>query len=181
MATKDRSLLRPLDEAPAQVFVTNRLQVADILDHVLRWTGPADVWLATFSVSEEFLRHLHFLNDSEKRILSAQLIIDYKAAQKTMKLWEFIEQVFQASFMADNHSKILLVASPDRARLVSVITSQNLTRGNRFESSFLTTDPVIFKSMLADWNSIASHNSIPLDDFLRSTIEGNRELRFDFL
>lgn len=165
MAVKDKSLLRPLGQCPQQVLLTNRLQVADIIEHILDWLGPSDLWQTTFSVSEEFLRRMYYIR-ARGKILSANVIFDYKGGQKIMKLWGFIGNVFDSSFLADNHSKIILARGRMSGRSVAVVTSQNLTRGNQYESSMITTDPEVFSSLLSDWKELAGQ-SIILDDLLR--------------
>ena len=55
----------------------------------------------------------------------------------------------QHVYLADNHSKVLLVRS-ENGDTVTVLTSQNLTRGNRIESALVTTDPGIFDTLLED-------------------------------
>ena len=128
-------ILRPLKDAPFQAYLSSALQVADILEWVLEQTGTAEVWQTSFSISEEFLRRLFFLK--RKRPISRfNLVLDHKATNKTIKLWSFIVQVVDRTFLADNHSKILLVRS-DRGDTVAVVTSQNLTRGNRAESAYM--------------------------------------------
>ena len=162
-------MLRPLGSKESQVLLTNSLQVADVLDWILRQTGPADVFQTTFSVSEEFLRRLyHFRKDGLVR--SASLLIDHKASNKTVKLWIFISQVYEQTFMSDNHSKILLVQGLNGHR-VSVITSQNLTRGNRFESTLITTDPEIFQDLKQEFDYISQYHSAPIDELLGRNIE----------
>lgn len=161
--------VRPLDACESQVILTNRLQVADILDWILSQVGKSDIWQTTFSVSEEFLRRLYFIRKAGQ-IRNAKLIVDHKASNKTLKLWVFISRVYENTFMTDNHSKILLVEAFNGMR-VSVVTSQNLTRGNRFESTLITTSPDIFDSLKADFEHIAQYQSVPLDDLLGRRIE----------
>lgn len=36
------------------------------------------------------------------------LVLDHKATNKALKLWAFISQVIERTYLADNHSKILL-------------------------------------------------------------------------
>ncbi len=164
-------LIRPLAQCQSQVLLTNRLQVADILDWILAQVGESDIYQTTFSVSEEFLRRLYFIRGNGL-IRNASLIIDHKASNKTVKLWMFISQVYESAFMTDNHSKILLVEARGGKR-VSVVTSQNLTRGNRFESTLITTSPQIFSDLLTEFRNISEYHSVPLDEILGSRIEEN--------
>ena len=50
--------LRPLKEKPYQAYLSNALQVADILDWVLKQRGRCEVWETSFSISEEIIRRL---------------------------------------------------------------------------------------------------------------------------
>lgn len=53
--------LRPLTDTPNQAYLTNALQVADVLEWILEQVGKAKVWQTSFSISEEFLRRLFFI------------------------------------------------------------------------------------------------------------------------
>ena len=53
---KVRQLLRSLSEAPLQAYLDNRVQLFDIIEMILSETGPAEIYISTFSTSEEFLR-----------------------------------------------------------------------------------------------------------------------------
>ena len=74
--------------------------------------------------------------------------------------------------LADNHSKILLVKS-ESGKTVSVITSQNLTRGNRAESAFISTDPNIFASLYAQIEDLITNHSVPLNELFRQRVEAD--------
>ena len=159
-----KRLIAPVEHNPIQVMLTERLQVADIIDNIVDQIGPSEIWQTTFSVSEEFLRRIYFIRKSGK-IREAHLIIDHKATLKTLKLWKFISAVYDTSFMTDNHSKILLALSAS-GKKVSVVTSQNLTRGNRFESTIITTEEHIFDKLLETFDNITKYKSVPLDELL---------------
>ena len=137
--------LKPLSDVPNQAYLTNALQVADVLEWILQQVGKSKVWQTSFSISEEFLRRLFFIEKGGK-VLEFNLVLDHKATNKTLKLWSFICQVMKRTYLADNHSKILLVES-EAGDTISVVTSQNLTRGNRHESTFISTDKAIFAAL----------------------------------
>ena len=45
-------ILRPLKETPFQAYLSNAVQVADILEWILGQVGVAEVWQTSFSISE---------------------------------------------------------------------------------------------------------------------------------
>ena len=44
-------LLKPLSDVPLQAYLDNRLQLFDVLEFILSQTGPAKVYVSTFSTS----------------------------------------------------------------------------------------------------------------------------------
>lgn len=188
-------ILRPLKDAPNQAYLSNAVQVADILDWILSQVGMAEIWQTSFSISEEFLRRLYFIC-KEKKVSRINLVLDHKATNKTLKLWAFINQVIERTYLADNHSKILLVRAisgkqeietgdsdkPDfqfpisnsnAVQTVSVVTSQNLTRGNRAESAFISTAPDIFAALFSQVNDLITNHSVPLNDLFTQRINAD--------
>ena len=162
-------VVKPLAECPSQAYLSNAVQVADLLEWILEQVGTAKVWQTSFSISEEFLRRLFFIEKSG-RVSEFNLVLDHKATNKTLKLWSFMTQVIQRTFLTDNHSKILLVQA-ENGQTVSVITSQNLTRGNRHESAFISTDPGIFATLHAQVTDLIDNHSVPLYDLFAQRIQ----------
>lgn len=101
------SFLRPLDQAPAQAYISDAIQVADIIEWVVPQIGPCEIFQSSFSISEEFLRRLYFMR-CRGLIRDITLILDHKATNMTIKLWVFISSLVKRAFLADNHSKVLL-------------------------------------------------------------------------
>ena len=165
-------ILRPLKDTPHQAYLSNAVQVADVLEWILAQVGEAEIWQTSFSISEEFLRRLFFLQ--KKHPVSAfNLVLDHKATNKTLKLWSFIVQVVTKTYLADNHSKILLVKS-SRGDTVSVVTSQNLTRGNRAESAFISTDAGIFNTLHGQVEDLIRNHSVPLSELFDQRINASQ-------
>ncbi len=164
-------ILKPLSSTTSQAYLSNAVQVADILEWILEQVGSARVWQTSFSISEEFLRRLFFIEKNGK-VSEFNLVLDHKATNKTLKLWSFITQVIQRTYLADNHSKILLVEA-ESGECVSVITSQNLTRGNRHESAFISTDKGIFCPLKQQVEDLIRNHSVPLHDLFTQRITDN--------
>jgi len=160
--------LKPLASCPLQCYLTNTLQVADVVEWVLEQVGRATIWQTSFSISEEFLRRLFFIEKSGK-VDAIHLILDFKATQKTLRLWPFLTRVIEHTYLADNHSKVILIKSA-AGQTVSIITSQNLTRGNRNESAIVTTDAAVFATFHASLTDIMKNHSVPLSELFAQKI-----------
>ena len=160
--------LKPLASCPLQCYLTNTLQVADVVEWVLEQVGRATIWQTSFSISEEFLRRLFFISKSGK-VDTIHLILDFKATQKTLRLWPFLTRIIEHTYLADNHSKVILIKSA-AGQTVSIITSQNLTRGNRNESAIVTTDAAVFATFHASLTDIMKNHSVPLSELFAQKI-----------
>ncbi len=167
--TSIENIFRPLSSTSLQSALTNEVQIADILEWVLQQVGRSEVWQTSFSISEEFLRRLYFITKDDKAS-AIHLVLDFKATNKTLSLWTFIEQVITTTHLADNHSKVLLVQS-EKGDKVCIITSQNLTRGNRNESYIITTDGTVFDKFLDEIKSLIKNHSVPLSDILGQKLQ----------
>ena len=160
--------LKPLASCPLPCYLTNTLQVADVVEWVLEQVGKATSWQTSFSISEEFLRRLFFIEKSGK-VDAIHLVLDLKATQKTLRLWPFLTRVIEHTYLADNHSKVILIRS-ETGQTVSIITSQNLTRGNRNESAIVTTDAAVFATFHASLTDIMKNHSVPLSELFAQKI-----------
>ena len=167
--TSIEKIFRPLCETSVQSALSNEVQIADILEWVLEQVGKAEVWQTSFSISEEFLRRLYFIT-RDGSASAIHLVLDFKATNKTLSLWTFIEQVISTTHLADNHSKVLLIKS-EAGDKVSIITSQNLTRGNRNESYIITTDEAVFDKFLNEVQDLIKNHAVPLSDILNQKLQ----------
>ena len=163
-------ILQPLADTPHQAYLNDILQVADVLQWILDQTGPAEVRISSFSISEEFLRRIFFIG--KKGLLrNLDIVLDHKATNKTLILWPFIAQTVRNCYLSNNHSKMLLVSN--ELWNVAMVTSQNLTRGNRFESGFITTDPGIYSAMKEQFDYVTTRQSVPFHEVFARTVAGN--------
>ena len=164
------ALLKPLSTTPIQAYLDNRLQLFDVLEYILKETGPAAVSISTFSTSEEFLRRLYKMKE-KGLIHNAVLLGDLKAAKKTVNLYSFMRTIFDKVYLSENHSKVLLIENSNW--MVSVVTSQNQTRGNRTECSMICTQPDIFLTLQEQFNEIINARSIYLDELFNPSADSD--------
>ena len=152
--------LMPLATCGVQPYFSNRIQLAEVIEWVLSQTGPADIAISTFSTGEEFLRRLARLQ-RDGHVSQCTLFCDLRAARKTVALYSFIKSVFNRVCLCENHSKVVLISNSSHH--VAIVTSQNQTRGDRYEAGLITTDASTFVSLELGFSSMAQ-NSISLDD-----------------
>ena len=62
------------------------------------------------------------------------------------QILEWYSKVINTTYLADNHNKVLLVRS-EKGEVVSIVTSQNLTQGNRCDSTFIIIDLGVFNTL----------------------------------
>ena len=163
-------ILRPLSAQSSQYFLGTGLHTLGLLGWILSQTGKADVWVSTFSTSDAFCSG--FLNLRKKDLVGkASLVADLKASKKTIQLAKLMSSCFENVYLAQNHSKIVLVQN-DRWT-VSVISSQNQTYGDRAECTMITTDTFAFYSLLDGLRSIVD-NSHELNGLFNRIADRNR-------
>ena len=159
-------ILKPLSDTPIQAYLDNRIQLFDIIEKILLEVGESDIFISTFSTSEEFLRRIYRFKESGL-IRYATMIADLKASRKTERLYSFIANVFDDVYLSENHSKVILIQN--KKWCVSICTSQNQTRGNRIESGIITTDSSIYSTLISQYTDIVQNKSIMLNGLFTRT------------
>lgn len=152
--------LMPLEKCGIQPYFSNRIQLVEVIEWVLLQTGPADITISTFSTGEEFLRRLYRLK-KKGHVRSCTMFCDLRAARKTVALAQFLKSVFDSVHLCENHSKIVLISNEKNN--VAIITSQNQTRGDRFEAGIITRDNNTFYNLRLGFDAMTA-KSISLDE-----------------
>lgn len=79
--TEDKPTIHDPREEPTQFFITDRLQLGEIIEKLTEFTGKADLKIMSFSVGEEFVRKIHMLK-KRGRIKRAELFFDFKPQKR---------------------------------------------------------------------------------------------------
>lgn len=129
--------LPKLKDYPIIPFMDSGVQIYHLIEWIIEQVGPVSITATTFSVAEEFLRAMHKLK-RENKVTDLTILCDLKSAQKTAKINTLLRNIANNVYLAENHSKVVLLQAADIC--VSIVTSQNQTRGNRTEGAIITTD-----------------------------------------
>lgn len=168
------TILQPLNKCASQCYLGTGLHTLGLLNWILQQTGRADVYVSTFSTSEAFLNG--FYNLRKKNLVGhAVLLADLKASKKTVQLYRLMQSCFDSVCLGMNHSKIVLVQND--THLVSVISSQNQTYGDRAECTMVTTDQMAFYDLFCGFREIIEKTSIQLNGLFNGLAEEDRAVR----
>ncbi len=143
----------------------NKYYVADgawslfeLIGYVLDKLGPSNVFITSFSLSEESIRYLHHLKEIGQ-ILSLRGLFDPSLRKTKTPLLYFAASVFCDIRFTANHSKIILFENP--VRNFVICASANLGRNRRIETGILDADAASYDYLKEKLFSIFNQ-AIPL-------------------
>ena len=166
------SILQPLSRCGLQSYLGKGLHTLGLLGWILEQTGRADVYVSTFSTSDAFLRG--FYNLRQKNLIGhSVLLADLKASRKTVKLYREMQSCFDSVYLSMNHSKVVLVQND--SHLVTVISSQNQTYGDRAECTIISTSQDVFLQQYTGFKDLVDQNSIQLNGLFNGLAAANKE------
>ena len=115
---------------PLAIHINNSTSLHQMLNTILERTGPASVWLSSFSICDEAICSLKWMKDSGL-ITDLHCILDYSMRKTRMDLLEFLAKISEELILNHNHTKIILILNEKHS--VSLITSANFTENRRWE------------------------------------------------
>ena len=175
------NIFKPLAKCGTQSYLGKGVHTLGLLAWILDQTGRADIYLSTFSTSDAFLRG--FYNLKKKGLIGhAVMLADLKASKKTVKLYGEMQSCFDSVYLTTNHSKVVLVQNDNH--LVTVISSQNQTYGDRAECTLVTTNQEVFLQQYSGFKEMVDEKSIQLNGLFNGIAgenpESGREADDDF-
>lgn len=154
------TMLNPVRDVPIQAYFGQGLHTLGLLGWLLKQTGRADVWISSYSTSEAFLNGFYLLC-RKNAVRHSAILLDQRAARKTIHLEQLLDAAFEHVFLGQNHSKLLLIRNSEFT--ISVITSQNQTYGDRAESTIITNDSKVFDVLMQQYIDTCSTGAVEID------------------
>lgn len=112
----------------------------DLLFHILKQTGPADVTFATWSFNEIAIRKMvDALKDGTIRSLKA--ILDWRIKVRRPKVYELVHFNVTDIRLTSCHAKVTVIANADWQ--IAIVGSANYTNNPRIEAGVIVCDPGI--------------------------------------
>lgn len=124
----------------------------DLLQHVLNITGKADVWITTWSISEDAVRVLLDMR-SREQIGELKAVFDYKSKEMKTKAFLMARENFNVT-LARIHAKVTAIRNSKWC--ITITGSANWTRNPRAERQLLCTVPEVGESDIKIIESLAA-------------------------
>lgn len=115
-----------------------RFSMHELLEFLLMKTGPANVRITSFSITEVAIRS--FLNLMETGIiLKLECLFDISVKRHKLGLLYFVNNVASSIALTKCHAKLILIEN-DKWR-ISVIGSANFQVNDKIEAGVISTSP----------------------------------------
>ena len=121
-------------------FSSGHWSLHDLFTALIHKTGPARVYLSTFSLSEIAIRSLYNAL-REGLILELGCLVDIRVKRHKIGLLNFAGHLVDTITLANCHAKILILENQEWK--VAVVASNNFTVNIRYESGSIITMPEI--------------------------------------
>lgn len=109
----------------------------DLLFHILEQTGPAEVWLTTWSGSENAFRQI-IEKIKDKTITKLSCLFDWRLKVRRPEVFELAKFNISDIKMSSCHAKVTVIQNQDWH--IAVITSANYTNNPRIEAGVISCD-----------------------------------------
>jgi len=126
---------------------TARWHLHDIIVWALRQTGPADIYLAMFSIKEYQARVLGKMK-ADKLIKEMHVLVDYRLEVRDAKVMPFLKESCDSIGMMRTHAKLVVLRNENWG--VTITGSANLTQNTRADVGVITCNKEVADYRI-DW------------------------------
>lgn len=133
-----QSSIGELEHDQALQFSTaGRWSMHQLLEYLLRKTGPCRVWMTTWTITEEPMRALLAMI-SEGLILELNAVLDYRIERRKPEAFQLANAIITRIKLTKCHAKVLVLKN--EAWNVTIIGSANFSKNPRIEAGVIFTD-----------------------------------------
>lgn len=124
-------------------YTRGAFDLVQLVLYVLAQTGPADVVISSYSVSEQTLKTLQRMVEGGE-IASIRFLIDNRVRSISPKPFSFLVESFPGCYRClALHAKVALISNENWK--ITIVGSQNATHNPKLERGIIHTDPKIFE------------------------------------
>lgn len=144
-------------------FSDGEFSMHELFEHILIQTGPADVSISSFSITEVAVRTFFRLAESGT-ITQMRCLFDLGVKRHKLDLLFFSINVVSSISLSKNHSKMILISNAQW--FVAIISSANFNINDKKEVGIISTDRDIFLQCFSKYNQwFESGLKVNIDEF----------------
>lgn len=122
----------------AQQFATaGTWSLHQLLEYILRKTGPCKLWMTTWTITEEPMRILLSLI-REGLILELNAVLDYRIERRKPEAFQLASSIMTNIRLTKCHAKVVVLKNDQWN--VTILTSANFSKNPRIEVGTIFTD-----------------------------------------
>jgi hypothetical protein len=116
-------------------YVTGaRWSAHNLLHWILQRTGPAKIYISTYTISEDAVRLLHTMKEAGT-ILEIHALIDKRFDNRNAKAMQFAKENFSSLKLRDCHAKVTVLINDNW--YISMVGSANYSNNPRIERGLI--------------------------------------------
>lgn len=139
-------------------FVTGgKWSMYEFLERALKVTGPAQLWLSTFSITELSARMLSAHQDAGD-ITELHMLIDYRAKVRYPEVYQLASNIATRIRQTPVHAKVMVLHGLHAT--ITMVGSANWTENPRIEAGVITCNTQIAAFHLAWLNTALDNGNI---------------------
>jgi hypothetical protein len=150
----DIEVINDILSSPSQLGIINKgcdkhfytdgaFNLIQLLLYVIKQTGPANIFLSTYSIAEDSIETLRRYVD-DGAIISIRFLIDNRVRSISPKPFAHLIASFPDGYRcAALHAKVVLISNENYH--ISIVGSQNATHNPKLERGIIHTNPVIWE------------------------------------
>lgn len=116
-------------------YVTGaRWSAHNLLHWILQRTGPANIYISTYTISEDAVRLLHTMKEAGT-IKEIHALIDKRFDNRNAKAMQFAKENFNSLKLRDCHAKVTVLINDDWH--ISMVGSANYSNNPRIERGMI--------------------------------------------
>ncbi|MES2590895.1 MAG: hypothetical protein V4608_03335 [Bacteroidota bacterium] len=105
-----------------------------LLQYLLTISGPANVYMSTWTIKEDPARVLHALKKSGQ-IKDLYCVLDYRIRTLDAKHFDFIESIMTRYVLTKCHAKVIAIEGEKAS--MAVVSSANMSNNPRIEAGYI--------------------------------------------
>lgn len=115
-------------------FINGTFSLHELVQHFVNQIEPCNIYISSFSLSEESVRSLFNLCESGK-IKSLKLLLDERVKKDKLGMLLFASEITPEIYIAKNHSKVVVIKNEKWS--LTILGSANFTVNTRYESGVI--------------------------------------------